>query len=234
VSYFKSIPFFGIVTVFFSFSLYSVNCSAISLQEAAEIKLRSHFTAKFPDADINIVVNSVNTQVNLRKCEKYHFSLPDKLPPGGKLSLRVTCLKPQKWVSYVKATAFIYAQVAVSKRPIPKGTRISYKDISFSRHNISQLHKGFFTSPEQIIGQTARRGIQQDRVIHLSTVRSSYLITRGDSIVIESRSGSLSVRVQGIALQNGKRGEQIKVINSKTQIELRAYVKKRGLVVVSE
>ncbi len=60
------------------------------------------------------------------------------------------------------------------------------------------------------------------------------LINKGESIIIEAKKGALVVRTQGLALENGYQGQQIRVLNERSQKEIRARVVRRGVVSASE
>ncbi|SIS46681.1 flagellar basal body P-ring formation chaperone FlgA [Neptunomonas antarctica] len=233
MSFFRIIPVIGTLFILLSTYLFSTQCAAESLQSIVETRLYSHFTAKTPGSDINIVVNDINDQINSKKCEKFTIPLPDKLPSGGRLSLRVNCNEPEKWMVYVSARVDIFALVAVVKRPILKGSRLRAADVYFTRQNTSSLNQGYFTKPERLINLTARRSIPAGTLLTANMLLIPELIQRGDIVIIEIVIGSLSVRTQGTALQSGKQGEQIKVLNNKSQREIHAYVQSRGVVSVS-
>ncbi len=229
VSYLYSMPNVGMLLVIFSLFTISMETKADTLQTVVHERLFSHYRAKFPNADINIDLNSINNYVNSRKCEIYQFDIPEQLPSGGKLTLRVSCTSPS-WVTYVSARVNLYVPIAAARTPLSKGTRISAKDIKFIRYNINSLNQGYFTAPEQVIGLTTRRNIANNSVLDASVLLASNLVNKGDMVIIEASIGSLTVKTNGIALEDGKRGEQISVINSRSQKQIRAYVKDRGVV----
>jgi flagella basal body P-ring formation protein FlgA len=233
VSFFRIIPVIGILFILLNTFLFSTQCAAYSLQSIVETRLYNHFSAKAPESDINIVVNDINDQINSKKCEKFIIPLPETLPTGGRLSLRVSCNEPDKWMVYVTARVYTFALVAVVKHPILKGSHLRAADLHFTRQNTTILNQGYFTKPEQLINLTARRSIPAGTLLTANMLLIPDLIQRGDLVIIEAIIGALSVRTQGTALENGKQGEQIKVLNNKSQKEIHAYVQSRGVVSVS-
>lgn len=233
MSYFRIVPIIGTLFILLSSYLLPTQCEANSLQNTLETRLYNHFSERNPESNINIVVNPINDQINLKKCYKFIIPLPSDLPSGGRLTIRVSCSEPSTWSTYVVARINILSMVAIAKQPIIKGTSISAKDIQFKQQNISTLNQSYFTKPEQLLSLVARRNIPAGTLLSSNMLDIPELIKRNDSIIIEATAGALSVTTQGTALENGRKGEQIRVINNKSQKEIRAYVKSRGVVSVS-
>jgi len=233
VSFFRVTFLIGYITLFFSFFVQNA-LAAKDLQGYITSRLTEHFTAKIPNADITIVINSINDQVNLRKCSNFDFSLPTELPKGGRISLRVTCTSPDYWATYAVGKINAYAPIAVAAKAISKGSVVRANDIRFVRQNLSLLSQGFYTQPEEIIGLSARRHIANNAPITPQMMLPADLINKGESIIIEAKKGALVVRTQGLALENGHQGQQIRVLNERSQKEIRARVVRRGVVSASE
>ncbi|WP_293264050.1 flagellar basal body P-ring formation chaperone FlgA [Neptunomonas sp.] len=233
MSYFQIMPSIGTLIILFSTYLFSTQCIAQPLQTIVERHLYEHFSVKSAQTDINIVVNPINDHTNLKKCSKFDIRVPSTLPSGGRISMRISCLSPKKWATYATAKVSIYSRVATVKHPILKGTVITANDFSFVRTNTSIHKQSYFTRPDQLINLIARRNIPTGSVLTANMLITPKLIKRNDTVIIEAKVGALSVRTQGTALQSGKKGEQIKVLNNKSQKIIRAYVKSRGHVSVS-
>ena len=233
MSYFRIMPFIGTLILLLSSYLLPAQCLANSLQTTLETRLTKHFTAINPESIINIVVNPINDQINQKKCSNLSIPLPSELPSGGRLSMRVSCSAPEIWSIYVTARVNILSMIATAKRPILKGSAIIARDINFTQQNISTLNQSYFTKPEQLLTLIARRNIPTGTLLTPNILVIPDLIKRNDSVIIEATMGTLSVRTQGTALESGKYGEQIRVINNKSQKQIRAYIKSRGVVSVS-
>lgn len=207
---------------------------AANLERALKQALTNHFSAQFPETDINIALNSINNQLKQRKCKNFDFSLPETLPAGGRLSVRVKCSSPQKWMTYVTGKVSILANVATTSRAISKNSRLTAKDLRFSIRNLATLNQGYFQRPEQVIGLTTRRSISAHKVLTTNMLEQPKLIYKGDKLIIEAQKGALTVRMSGTALQDGRYGEQISVINDKSRLTIHGYVHSRGVVRVIE
>jgi flagella basal body P-ring formation protein FlgA len=226
-------PVIGTLMILLSTSFFPTQSVAEPLQSIVEKHLYKHFFAKTSQSDINIVVNPINDHTNFKKCTKFDIPAPSPLHSGGRLSVRVRCMAPKKWAVHVTAKVNIFSMVATVRHPILKGSTISASDIKFVRRNTSLINQSFFTSPDQLINLTARRNISAGKLVTANLLLIPKLVKRDDTVIIEATIGSLSVRTQGTALESGKRGEQIRILNNKSQKIIRAYVESRGVVSVS-
>ena len=72
-----------------------------------------------------------------------------------------------------------------------------------------------------------------DQVITLVHLEQAEVISKGDQVVITARSGTLSVRMPGEALSNGRMAEQIRVKNLNSRRVIKAQVIAPGQVEVA-
>lgn len=234
MSYFRAMPLlFGTLFILFSSFLPSMQSSAATLNQRIQHQLQQHFAAKLPEADITIVLNSKNDQVNFGKCEKFTLEQPSQLPTGGRLSLRLDCQAPSRWSSYVTGKVRALAPVATTAYPIPRGSLIKQQHLRFIRQDLTQLHQGYYTQPQQILGLSTRRNIPNHTVLTPAMLSAKRLIQKGESVIIEAKRGDLTVRMMGTALEDAAQGEQLRVLNNRSQKEIKAYAVQRGVVTVS-
>ncbi|QLE96689.1 flagellar basal body P-ring formation protein FlgA [Neptunomonas phycophila] len=216
--------------LFSSFLLPAKALAAESLQTIITQRLEAHFAKQLPHTSITIDINSINEGINQRKCSNLSFPIPKALPPGGRLTLRVSCSDPQTWHTYVAAKVIAIAPVAYTARAIAKGSSITAKDIRFVKDNLATLNRGYFRDPAQVIGLKARRSLSPNTALTPQLLEAALLVNKGDSVIIQAQISGLSIRTQGVALEDGSLGEQIDVMNSRSQKVIRAYVISRGVV----
>ena len=221
----------GIFFMLFSVFISPTYAAArISLEEQVSSALLRHYGILFPKADINIDINSINAGINHRNCQNLSIPLEPKIPSGGRLSIRVSCKDANGWHTYVLAKVAIKLPVALAKRTIPRGTSLSNTDLIFHKTDITSLNRGFFKDPTEVVGHVARRTISEKSVLTPSALEAPLLIQKGHSVMIEAGRGALVIRTQGIALEDGAKGEQISVMNSRSEKVIKAYVLGRGRV----
>ncbi len=213
-----------------SFNVFAVINT--TLYQKIEHQILSDISKIYPDANVNIAFNLPNTQKKHSKCKSFFLPAIKKISPGGRITLRLRCDKPN-WSTYILIKASIFYPVATALVHINKGQKLSTKNISFITTNITKKNRGYFTSPEQVFGQEAKRVIQKSETITPYLLTPPTLIHKGDSIIIQAGSGDLRISTLGTALQNGKRGRQIRVRNNRSGKIIRAYVSTAGKVTIN-
>ena len=209
------------------FSHYGYAASLV--HKNIEQEILTELSEFHPSAFINIVFNLPNTQKKFSKCESFQLSPIKKITSGGKFSLRFNCTSAN-WSTYITFQASISYSIAVAIKPITKGQKIGSNNVKFVLQDITKSTKGYFKSPENLFGQDAKRAIRSTEIITPYMLTPPVLINKGDSIMIQAGSGGLIISTIGTALQNGKKGKQIRVKNNRSGKTIRAYVSSRGLV----
>ncbi|MFC6669808.1 flagellar basal body P-ring formation chaperone FlgA [Marinobacterium aestuariivivens] len=131
---------------------------------------------------------------------------------------------------FVTARVEILRNVIITRRPLGRGESLGNRDIEIRQLDISDETRGYFTRPEDVIGRSTSRHLPNGSILNAGMLTEPTLIHRGDSLIIEVRKGALQLRAQGTALEDGEKGEQIRVRNDSSGQEVRARVIARGLV----
>ncbi|MEH6443233.1 MAG: flagellar basal body P-ring formation chaperone FlgA [Oceanospirillaceae bacterium] len=207
------------------------NASTI-LHQAIESQILADLSEIHPTANINITFNLPNTQKKYSKCKNFNLPSINKISSGGRFSLRLTCKQPN-WSTYITFIASITYPVAVSRMHIPKGQLINSRNIYFIHKDITKTYKGYFTTPEPLFGNMAKRVIKKSTIVSPYMLDSPVLINKNDSVMIAASNGGLTITTIGTALQNGKIGKQISVRNNRSGKIIRAYVLSKGRVSIT-
>lgn len=105
------------------------------------------------------------------------------------------------------------AQVPVLKRRMQNGDVIGKDDIEWSREPLSHIHKTTICDAKELIGKSPRRMISQDRPVRADEVASPTLITKGSQVTLLFTSPNLQITTLGEALENGAKGDVIRIRN---------------------
>ncbi len=202
---------------------------ASDVEAAAARYLEHHYRQQFPNAEIRLHLNPVSTALQLPDCNS-PLNVEPPRGSGSRLTTRVSCAGPRNWGLFVTARVEVLRDVVVSRRPLGRGEIIDNRDISIRQQDISDNSRGFYTRPEDVIGRSASRNIANGSLLNAGMLTEPVLIHRGDSLIIEVKTGSLRIRAQGTALEDGEKGEQIRVRNDRSGEEIRARIVARGLV----
>ena len=96
--------------------------------------------------------------------------------------------------------------------------------------NIDQLNYGYFTSVEPVAGMIAKRNIKAGTPLTPVMLTPPRLIEKGDSVLIQASNDRITVKMPGLAMSNGRQGQQIMVKNVQSNRVVRAKVVAVGIV----
>lgn len=180
-----------------------------------------------------IQVNSLDPRLRLAGCDTpLNVSLESPAQPIGRVTCRVRCEGSSPWTVFVPAQVRLYRPVLVATRPLSRNAPIQQGDAILAERDVGQLTQGYMTDLSQVDGKKLTRSVQTDQVLATTHVAMAEVIRKGDQVVINARSGAISVKMPGEALSDGGVGEQIRVRNTRSQRIVRGRVLGPGAVEV--
>ena len=129
----------------------------------------------------------------------------------GRISIRVRCEGHTPWQIYVPVTVKAYQKVVTAAAPLAREQRLDSSNIQLTEKEVSRLTQGYFSSIDEVLGKSLKRPVSLNRVIQPNMVAEAMVISRGDEVMIMAKKGTLSVKSPGIAITNGRVGQQIQV-----------------------
>ncbi|MRJ01892.1 MAG: flagellar basal body P-ring formation protein FlgA [Epsilonproteobacteria bacterium] len=162
---------------------------------------------------------------------RYRVEIGERSRTFAHLYLQVKIYGKGELIESLPVTANVvqYIRVPYALRPIKKGSLIGEKDIVWKevrRRNSRQRA----LKPEEILSHRARRDIGEGREIRPSMVEPDYLVKKRRSVKILYERGAIRIELLGLALQNGEKGDIIRVKNLSSNKVLRCKVISSGLV----
>ncbi len=216
-------------TCLFGTTATRAETSAEAVETSARDYLSAHYQQQNPGARIDVTINPVSTRLRLPDCAA-PLQVEAPRGSGSRITTRVSCSTAQHWALFVTAKVGILYPVIVTRRPVSRGETLGNEDIESRLLDISDESRGYFQAPEDVIGRSASRHLPNGSILNAGMLTQSTLIERGDSVIIEVRSGGLLLRTQGTALEDGLEGAQIRIRNDRSGQEIKALVVARGLV----
>ncbi len=150
----------------------------------------------------------------------------------GRNSLGIRCSGKKKWTIYTSVLIKTYRDVLVLAQPIQRGEILTSNHLRTINRELSQLRSGYIENPQQIINKQANRNLSTGTVINLRHFSVPKLIKKGDRVKITHSSPYFQISMNGIAMKDGKKGENITVKNINSQRIVQATVIKPGQVTV--
>lgn len=174
---------------------------------------------------------ALDTRVGQSNCSQpLALSTRDQNEAPARVNVLVSCI--DGWSLYVPVDLIIYRQVVAATRPLAVGSTIGSGDIQLVEADVSQLLGQYLTDPQEAVGMAVKRGIGQGRPLTAQQLDAPLLIKRGDSVIISAESSAMAVKMPGIAMTDGRRGEQIRIKNRSSSRVIDARVVAPGQAVV--
>ena len=126
----------------------------------------------------------------------------------------------------VIARVRLLSNVVVAARDIPVDHAITAEDIEIARIPLTGSGRDYFRSTAEVIGMKCFADIRKGAPVVSGAADRPVVIKRGDVVRVEARceGGNTCVKTTGIARQNGKVGDTIKISNASSGIEFMARV----------
>lgn len=185
--------------------------SHAAIHAAASEFLQSYVSAQ-QEGRSEFRLGALDPRLRLKACAS---PLDAFMPPGGRsmgnTTVGVRCPDPGGWNIYVSARIDVFGPVLITRQPLARGTRIEANDLELVERNLSQLPYGYYTDPQPIAGQLAKRTIAAATVITPPMLQAPKLVKRGERVSVIAERGPLRIRTTGRALRDGKDGEVIQI-----------------------
>ena len=121
--------------------------------------------------------------------------------------------------------------VLALKNGLKSGTIINENDIIVIKKRVKNKND-LVKNKIDLIGKKLKKSINSNRPIYHSNLEKDWLIQKNSSIIIENKIGSITVKDQGIALENADFMDVLKVKNIKSGKIIYGFAKNQKKVVL--
>ncbi len=191
--------------------------------------------------------NNQNSNVRILNSIKYPFCTKDNMlitDISGSFSLiKIKCLNPNEWSLITrnksKNRKFDSSKeknkkqfnVITLKSPKSAGSIINEDDLISVKKSII-IKDNLVEEKSKIVGKKLKKSLSSGRVLYHSNFEKDWLIEKNSIIVIENKVGSITIKEEGIALNNADFMGKIKVKNIKSGKIIDGYAKNEKKVVL--
>ncbi|MDF9616649.1 flagellar basal body P-ring formation chaperone FlgA [Pseudomonas entomophila] len=180
-----------------------------------------------------IQVNTLDPRLRMPLCSQQLDASLESSTPLGRVTVKVRCDGSAPWTVFVPAQVRLLREVVVMTRPLKRESVIDQGDVALRERDVGTLTQGYLTQLEQAVGMKLVRPTVLDQVLTQQHMEQADVIRKGDQVVIVARSGGLSVRMPGEALDRGGMEAQIRVRNLNSKRVVKARVTGPGQVEVA-
>ncbi len=203
-----------------------------SIDEVVKTYIAKHINMS---GEFEVSTTPLDIRLNLPQCaEPLEAFSPTELIKAGRVSIGIRCNHSEKkWSIFTSAIIKTFDNVVVLTKPIQRGEIINQTHLSIERRETSNLRDDFVTQPEQLEGKEVTRQLGVGTILSLKNLVEPKLIKRGDKVTITTSKPEFSIRMSGVAMMDGARGQLIKVKNQNSGRIINATVIEPGLVSVN-
>jgi flagella basal body P-ring formation protein FlgA len=170
--------------------------------------------------------------------------------PGGKLTYRIvparnedylgrTLLAVQLLVNgeparkiWAQAYVSVMTDVVMAVRPLGKRMRIDPDDVVLVRRDLAELAPDTIRRMDEAVGHRTTRTIYPNSVLEAGMITVPPVIRRGDIVRITASAAGMTITATGMAKQQGRIGEAVRVVNTDSNRIITARVTGPGAVAV--
>jgi flagellar basal body P-ring formation protein FlgA len=184
-------------------------------------------------AEHEITVNSLDKRLKLPQCSiPLEVFSANEVFKGNRISVGVRCADEKAWSIYTTANIKEFKDILVVAQTIPRGTLISRKLLTSARREVSKLRRGYYIDFSQVMNKQASRNLAPGTILHAGLLKEPKIVRRGEKVIILASSKSFEIKMTGLALMDGLKGQRIRVKNEKSKRIIEATVVEIGLVSV--
>ncbi|MGZ5006634.1 MAG: flagellar basal body P-ring formation chaperone FlgA [Methylobacter sp.] len=176
----------------------------------------------------------LDSRLNLPQCaEPLDVFITGDQIKAGRTTIGVRCNTEKKWSIFTSVIIKTYQMVVVLAQPVQRGEIITRQHLAIEKREVSNLREDFATQPEQVENKQALRQLNTGTILSLRHIVEPKIIKRGDKVIISTTKPEFSIRMNGVAMMDGTKGQLITVKNQNSGRIINATVIEAGLVSVN-
>lgn len=143
--------------------------------------------------------------------------LTDSSALRNQKTVGVRCEGSVRWTIYISVSVESQAEVVVARRSLARDTDVSASDFKLETRRVPGIVSAYVTDLTTLTGQRLSHPIAAGEPLGFEALAPAFLVHRGQQVVILARAGTLEVRMNGVALGDGRASEHIRVQNQSSQ-----------------
>lgn len=124
--------------------------------------------------------------------------------------------------------------IPVLRHSLRHGDIISESDLEYVDFYTAEIQPDTLLKAEDVIGMTPRRMATPGKALRVTEILAPQLISRGEMVTIILDDGPLRLTASGKAMQNGAKGDIIRIVNNSSNRSLDGIVSGSGEVIVRQ
>ncbi|MFT5712890.1 MAG: flagella basal body P-ring formation protein FlgA [Glaciecola sp.] len=210
-----------VLTYFLMIFTPSANASLHqSIQHQAALYVQQHVFID-NNADVNIQAAELDTRIHIPPCTApYQFESSDSSLKQSNVSVKVTCPNTN-WYLFTSVQVEQTKPVVVTSETMSPGSLLTNKNLYVADVPLNKLRGSTYSSTENLVGARLKRRVRPGQIINDGML---CFVCKGDKVTIMAVASGLSLKVSGIAQQDGNLGDTIRVQNTASKKTVSATV----------
>jgi flagella basal body P-ring formation protein FlgA len=187
-----------------------------SLQSAAEQAVRR----EIPHGDGQVMVHAqaLDPRLRLAECDRpLSAAISGDGQARAHTTVAVRCDGEVHWTVYLSVTIDSEFSVLVANRSMARDAELVAADFDLMPRRLPGLTTDYVTKASMLSGQRLRQSIASGEALTLSAITPSNLIHRGQQVTLVAGAGDFQVRMNAVALSDGRLADRIRVQNLSSQ-----------------
>ena len=118
----------------------------------------------------------------------------------------------------------------VLARSIRRGETIRARDLDFVKQRRKSIGRNTIIDISQIVGKTPRRYLQTGKPMRMTDLRMPILVAKGKLVTLILKNQHIQITAQGRALEDGAKGDVVRVANTRSRQTVQGVVVGPNLV----
>ena len=161
-----------------------------------------------------------------------HDMYYDQVTGRFQATVEVPAGQPGAVRTRVAGRVFATHLMPVLVRDVPPGKVILAEDVEYRRMRDLLVRQDVLTDSTQVVGQAATRMLKAGVTLRPLDVQRPVVVTKNSVVTIVLRRAGMMLTTQGRAIEEGGKGEAIRVLNTQTNRTIIATVEGIGTVTV--
>jgi flagella basal body P-ring formation protein FlgA len=128
----------------------------------------------------------------------------------------------------IQANINVFREAVVAVNSVPARNLISKFDVEVRRVNLADARGTYFQNADEVIAMASTTYIRPGQIITTQQVTQPIVIKRGQNVVLTASSQSFVIKTSGVAMENGCRGDIIRIKNPASKTVINAKVTDPG------
>jgi flagella basal body P-ring formation protein FlgA len=187
-----------------------------------------------PKADVELTTRGISLQIPADappKLEVQNFNLDERT---GQFNGRIVAPGADGPQSLpISGRLYRTIEVPTLSRRIAAGETVSRDDIQWQTARADTIARNVILAADKIVGMEAKRPLQADMPLRIGDVREPIVIAKGSVVTLVVQSPTMTLTSKGRAMENGGKGDTIRIQNTQSKIVVEGEVVSPGTVRVA-